>query len=87
MSLITFVRAFGAFEHRHGGIRSVHTILFRALSGDVGVKYVGLEMPLRLLWIRVIDQQHGMNKEVKMPSFLCLSLVFLSIFFSSEISR
>ena len=62
MSLIAFVTAFGAFEHGHHGIQSVHTILFRALRKDVGVEYVGLDMPLRPLWIRVIDQQHGMNK-------------------------
>ncbi len=62
MSLIAFVTAFGASEHGHHGILLVHTILFRALSEDVGVEYVGLDMPLRPLWIRVIDQQHGMNK-------------------------
>jgi hypothetical protein len=62
MSLIAFVTAFGAFEHGHHGIQSVHTILFHALSEDVGVKYVELDMPLRPLWIRVIDQQHGMSK-------------------------
>jgi hypothetical protein len=81
MSLIAFVTAFGAFEHGHHGIRSVHTILFRALRKDVGVEYVGLDMPLRPLWIRAIDQQHGMNKYIKMPPFLCLSSVSPSILF------
>lgn len=36
--------------------------MFRALSEDVGVEYVGLDMLLRPLWIRVIDQQPGMNE-------------------------
>jgi hypothetical protein len=43
MSLIAFVKAFGAFEHRHEGILSVHTCLLHASSRDVGVKYVVLD--------------------------------------------
>jgi hypothetical protein len=50
MSLIAFVKAFVAFEHRHEGILLVHTSLLRASSGDVGVKYVVLDMQLRYVF-------------------------------------